>query len=78
MNLFKHIHPIAFFIALFIGLFFCYISTPLPTIVYKYPTPLNAGKVIYKDKVDTCYVYKANEIQCPADKTQIKSHNIEN
>ena len=78
MNLFNKINPIAFFISLFIGLFCCYITTPVPTIIFKYPTPLNAGKVIYKDKVDTCYIYKANEVQCPKDKTKIKSHKIEN
>ena len=32
--------------------FFVYILTPTPDIILKYPTPDNAGSIIYKDKAD--------------------------
>jgi hypothetical protein len=67
----------AFFIALFIGLFFTYIYSPPKKIILKWPTPENAGKLIYKDHSDTCYKYKAGEIPCPDDKSQIKNTAIQ-
>ena len=67
----------AFFIALFIGLFFTYIYSPPKKIILKWPTPENAGKLIYKDNAESCYKYKAKEIQCPDDKSMIKTTNIQ-
>lgn len=69
----KYIIPFYFFIALFIGLFIAYISTPVPDIIIKYPTPQNAGKIVYKDDSDVCYKYKAEEVSCPKDKTKVKN-----
>jgi hypothetical protein len=63
-----YINPIAFFIAFAIGIFFTYIYSPPKKIIIKWPTPENAGKIIYKDDLDTCYKYKANEVECPKDK----------
>ncbi len=73
----KYIEPFYFFIALFIGMFFTYISTPIPDIIIKYPTPENAGRVIYKDDADVCYKYRAEEVQCPSDKSKIKQFDIQ-
>ena len=72
-----YINPIAFFIALFIGLFFTYIYSPPKKIVIKWPTPENSEKIIYKDHADNCYKYKANEVACPDDKSKIKNTNVE-
>ena len=58
----KYIIPFYFFIALFIGLFVAYVSTPVPHVIIKYPTPENAGKIIYRDDADVCYKYKATEV----------------
>ena len=69
----KFIIPFYFFIALFIGLFIAYISTPAPDIIIKYPTPQNAGKIVYKDDSDVCYKYKAEEVSCPKDKSNVKN-----
>lgn len=71
----KFIEPIYFFISLFIGIFFIYISSPPPNIIIKYPTPENTNNLIYKDDADTCYKYIANEIQCPSDTSNIKIIN---
>ena len=68
----KFIIPFYFFIALFIGLFIAYISTPVPDVIIKYPTPQNAGKIVYRDDSDVCYKYKADEVNCPKDLTTVK------
>jgi hypothetical protein len=77
INFNEYINPLAFFIALAIGLFFTYIYSPKKKIIIKWPTPENAGKLIYKDYSDLCYKYKANEIPCPDDKSQIKTNSIQ-
>jgi hypothetical protein len=65
-----------FIIAFAIGLFFCYIITPAPELVIKFPSPYNAGKVVYRDKADSCYIYNADKVQCPTDKSLIKPQPI--
>jgi len=72
-----YIDPVAFFIALAIGLFLTYIFAPPKKIIIKWPTPENSGKIIYKDNADLCYKYKANEIPCPDDKSLIKKTSIQ-
>lgn len=72
-----YIHVPSFFIALAIGLFFTYIFSPPKKIIIKWPTPENVGKVIYKDDAESCYKYKANEIPCPSDKSQIANNSIQ-
>ena len=67
----------AFFIAFAIGIFLTYVFSPKKKIIIKWPTPENAGKLVYKDHADSCYKYKANEIPCPDDKSQIKSTSIQ-
>jgi hypothetical protein len=62
-----------FFGSFCIGLFFCYLLSPPIEIVYKFPSPLNAGKIKYKSsESDTCYVYKAENVACPLDKGNIR------
>jgi hypothetical protein len=72
-----YIDPVAFFVALAIGLLFTYVYSPPKKIIIKWPTPENSGKIIYKDNADLCYKYKANEIPCPDDKSLIKKTNIQ-
>ena len=69
----NYINQVAFFISLAIGLFVSYIYSPPKKIVIKWPTPENAGKVIYKDYSESCYKYKAKEVDCPDDKDEIKN-----
>lgn len=83
MNIWKYIDPYYFFIALVFSLICTYLLTPVPTVIIKYPTPENAGKIIYKDKADICYKYKAEEVSCPDDKSIVKEiplqdHNSSN
>jgi hypothetical protein len=60
-----------FLVAFATGLFFCYITNPPPQFVLKFPSPTNAGKVKYTDKLGQCYVYKVNKSVCPTDKGKV-------
>jgi len=61
----------AFFIALIIGTILAYLRIDRPRVVYRYPTPWNAGKVTYIDEANVCYKYKVNRVECPTDKSKI-------
>jgi hypothetical protein len=75
MLMFK-IRPLYFFAAFSIGLFMCYIMAPAPEVVVKFPSPYNAGRVVYKDKADTCFKYNASKVSCPLDKSAIKAQPV--
>jgi hypothetical protein len=60
-----------FIIAFGIGIFFAYISIPLPEIIYKYPTPENSNSTIYIDNASNCYKYMPNKTDCPNDEKKI-------
>ena len=66
------IDPFWFMISLGVGLLYVYLTTRMPDVVIKYPTPENAGKIVYKDTNDVCYKYRAEKTTCPADITQVK------
>lgn len=66
-----------FITSLAIGLLLAYLLTPQPEVIIKYPTPENAGKIVYKDVNDVCYKYKANEVACPADKSKIVDNYLQ-
>lgn len=61
----------AFFIAFLIGTILAYFRVDRPRIVYRYPTPWNAGKVTYIDEANVCYKYAVDRVACPTDKSQI-------
>lgn len=55
-----------FLICFSVGMLYVYAVTPTKRAIVKYPTPYNAGKIIYKDETDgTCYKYKAEQTDCP-------------
>jgi hypothetical protein len=57
--------PLAFFAALGVGLAFVYAFAPRPRKVVKYPTPVNAGKIVYKGEGDDdCFVYSPEKVEC--------------
>lgn len=72
----KYINPLFFFLAFAVGLFIVYIFNPPPNVVVKFPSPYNAGKVVYKDSSDSCYTYKAEKVSCPKDRELIKPQPI--
>lgn len=73
MFIFDYINPLIFFISLGIGIFIAYILHPGQTIVYKYPTPQNAGKISYVDDEGVCYKYHSTEVDPPSDMSNVKT-----
>lgn len=58
---------IIFLVCFSLGMLYVYMVTPHKRAIVKYPTPYNAGKIVYKDETDgTCYKYKAEQTDCPA------------
>ena len=39
--------------------------------IYVYPTPENIDVLQYKDKTDTCFKFKQNEVACPKTDAEI-------
>jgi hypothetical protein len=77
MFIFSHIIPFYFLSALFAGLLYVYITTPLPDIIVKYPTPDTSPKMIFEDDADNCYKFNTVEVSCPSDKSQINEIPIQ-
>ena len=73
----EYIEPLYFFLAFIIGLVIVYFIEPPHEIIIKYPTPDNAGKIVYKDDAEVCYLYEANEVKCPSDKSIIKEIDLQ-
>jgi len=73
---FDKIRPLYFFLAFAIGILYCYIVSPKPQLIMKFPSPYNAGKITYTDKADNCYKYKADKVDCPTDPSVIKDQPI--
>ena len=62
--LFGKLDPLAFALALGVGLMVVYVIAPRPRRVIKFPSPMNAGAVVYRDKDKGCYVYEPEKVQC--------------
>jgi hypothetical protein len=65
--LFKYISLPVFIISLAFGLFFVYVYGEDLSPVYVYPSPENVNKILYQDKADNCFQYKAVEVECTPD-----------
>lgn len=76
MSLLGRVNFKIFLLAFAVGLLVCYVMTPPPEVVVKFPSPYNAGKVVYKDKAGTCFAYKADKSTCPKDKGAVKPQPI--
>ena len=59
-----YINPLAFFIALFVGLLINYLYSKPKKIILQWPTPENSGKIVYNESDAKCYTYSANEVSC--------------
>lgn len=72
----KHIRLIPLIIGIIFGIIGIYFVKPEQNIIYKYPTPENAGKLTYKDKNGLCYKYSAKEVNCDANESRLKDYPI--
>jgi len=73
----KFFHFPTFIISLAIGLFFTYISRPKTNVIYVYPTPENNNKLLFQDKADNCFQFKARTVNCPSNTNKIKNYKIQ-
>jgi hypothetical protein len=55
-----------------VGLLLTYLIQPKPRVVIKFPSPYNAGKVLYRDEENTCFRFRADKVSCPRDKAILK------
>lgn len=62
--MFGKLNFFALIISFCIGILYVYISSPPPSVVMKFPSPFNAGKVVYKNKLDECYKYEYEKVEC--------------
>jgi len=72
----KHVKLIPFLAGLVIGVIAIMFIKPESTIVFKYPTPENCGKVVYKDKNGVCYKYSSNDVDCDKNETKLKDYPL--
>lgn len=68
----RHIKIVPLFIGLVIGFIAILMIKPEKGIIYKYPTPQNAGKIVYKDKNGVCYKYSSKEVNCDSNESRLK------
>jgi hypothetical protein len=72
----KHIRLFPFVAGLIIGFIAIILIKPEKNVVYKYPTPDNAGKIIYKDKNNICYKYNAKQLDCDKNESRLKDYPL--
>lgn len=70
--MFKHFRVIPFIVGLVMGIIGVFFVNPPKNVVHKYPTPDNAGKLVYKDKNGVCYKYIAKEVDCDKNESRLK------
>lgn len=66
MRLLGRLNMTALITSFAVGILYTYMVTPSPTVIVKFPSPYNAGKVTYRDQSDTCYKYKSDHVDCAA------------
>lgn len=70
------VRPVWFFSAFAFGLLVCYVIQPQPEVVVRFPSPYNAGQVVYRDKADNCFTYESAEVSCPADGVGVRPQPV--
>jgi hypothetical protein len=73
MNLFKNIKFFPLLLSFAFGIFIVYILKPAPIVIIKHPNVENAGKIIYKDRNGSCFVYETKEVDCNANEARIRA-----
>lgn len=61
-----------FIMAFAFGILIVYVTAPPPLIVVKFPSPVNADKLVYRASNDECYKFQAEKKECPLDTTKVK------
>lgn len=72
----RYVNTNIFLITFILSLIVVYMVQPEAKIVYKFPTPENAGKLTYQNSDKSCYKYEAVQVKCPSDPNLILEHPI--
>lgn len=64
MRLLGRLNLAALIVSFAIGMLLTYMITPPPKVIVKFPSPYNAGKVLYRDSSDTCFKFKSDTVEC--------------
>eukprot|EP00798_Chlamydomonas_sp_ICE-L_P008432 gene8432-biopygen3774 len=46
---------------------YCYMMSPPPKVVVRFPSPANAGSIVYQDNAKNCFTFDAKETACSKD-----------
>jgi hypothetical protein len=68
----KHIKLVPLLCGLVLGAIAIFLIKPEQKIIYTYPTPDTAKKIIYKDKNDVCYQYDVSAVDCDKNESRLK------
>lgn len=68
----KHIQLLPLTVGIVVGIITVIMVKPQQNVIYKYPTPETAGKVVYKDKNGVCYKYSAKQLDCDKNESRLK------
>ncbi len=68
----KHVKLIPLLVGGVIGIIAIMFIKPEQTVTFKYPTPENCGKFVYKDKNGVCYKYSSKEVDCDKHEGSLK------
>jgi hypothetical protein len=72
IRMLNHIKLAPLLLGLLLGIIGVLFIKPEQSVTYKYPTPETADKMIYKDKNNVCYRYKANQVDCDKNEGRLK------
>lgn len=56
-----------FLLAFAVGILYVYLKQPPYTVIKTYPTPDNAGKIVYTDSANNCFIYTYEKTECTKD-----------
>jgi hypothetical protein len=74
--MFKHFRILPFLFGVVIGIVGIYFAKPQETVIMKYPTPENSGKITYRDKNGVCYTYDAKQVECDKNEHRLKTYPL--
>ena len=72
----KHLMLMPLIAGVVLGVMGIYFLKPEVMVVYKYPTPDNAGKLTYRDKNSVCYQYSSKEVSCDSNEATLKTYPL--
>jgi hypothetical protein len=68
----KHLRLLPLVLGIITGIVAVLFIKPQQNVVYKYPTPSDSGKTVYKDKNGVCYKYSSKEVDCDKNESRLK------